>query len=158
MDGSGMQSGSIYLCSGCHKPIFFDDQWVPHPSPALGRAVAHLPPNVEAVYEEARRCTSQRCFTAAVLLCRKLLMNLAAEHGAPEGKTFVDYINHLQAQNCLPPNGREWADKIRTIGNEATHSISPKSEDEAKVLLTFSEMLLRFLYEYPAQFKSPNDQ
>jgi hypothetical protein len=37
------------------------------------------------LYEEARRCTGQGCFTAAVLLCRKMLMNIAVEQGAAEG-------------------------------------------------------------------------
>jgi len=32
---------------------------------------------LNSLYEEARRCTSQNCFTAAVLLCRKMLMNIA---------------------------------------------------------------------------------
>ena len=38
----------------------------------------------------------------------------------------------------------------RKRGNEATHEIKLMSQTDAKELLTFIEMLLRFVYEFPA--------
>ena len=76
-------------------------------------------------------------------------MNLAVSEGAKEGRTFVEYVNYLRDNNFVPPKGKGWVDSIRKLGNEANHSIVFKTPEEAKLSLTFTEMLLRFIYEMP---------
>ncbi len=148
-DGSGPQVGGIYICPSCHGPSFAAPDKSFHPSAPLGSPIAHLPPNVDALYDEARRCSSQRCFTAAVLLCRKLLMNTAVAQGAATDKSFIEYIEYLADKGYVPPNGKVWVDRIRAKGNEATHEIAQMSEDDATKILGFTEMLLKFVYEFP---------
>lgn len=55
----------------------------------------------------------------------------------------------LGASASFAESGREWVDAIRKSGNEATHEIVLASEDDAKQLLDFAEMLLRIVYEFP---------
>ena len=76
-------------------------------------------------------------------------MNIAVTEGADEGKSFIDYVTYLNDKNFIPPKGKSWVDAIRKLGNEANHSIQFKSPEEAKLVLTFTEMLLRFIYEMP---------
>ena len=149
-DGSGSQFGGIYICANCGGPSFFSRNGDRHPSPALGNPVDYVPTELEALYEEARRCSSQNCYTAAVLLCRKMLMNIAVQQGAKEGLKFIEYVNHLADKGYVPPNGKHWVDHIRKRGNEATHEIAVMNEQDAKDLITFIEMLLRFIYEFPS--------
>src|SRR6266571_7617624 len=106
--------------------------------------------SVNELYEEARRCSSQNCFTAAVLLCRKMLMNIAVAQGATEGLRFIEYVTYLSDKGFVPPNGKHWVDHIRKKGNEATHEIALMAEGDAKELISFIEMLLRFIYEFPS--------
>ncbi len=84
------------------------------------------------------------------LLARKLLMNIAVQHGAAAGRTFAEYVDHLAANGFVPPNGKPWVDQLRTKGNEATHEIHQTSQADARQVLTFAEMLLRFVYEFPS--------
>jgi len=148
-DGSGSQVGGVYLCPNCGGPSFLtvDNIWLP--SPALGTNISHLPPELEQLHEESRRCTSQNCYTAAVLLCRKMLMNIAVQQGAKENLKFIEYVTYLADQGYIPPNGKHWVDHIRKKGNEATHEIALMKESDAKDLLTFVEMLLRIIFEFP---------
>ena len=44
-------------------------------------------------------------------------------------------------------------DAIRKDGNEATHEIALADADEAAQLLDFTEMLLKFVYEFPARMR-----
>jgi hypothetical protein len=53
----------------------------------------------------------------------------------------------------VPPNGEEWVDHIRQKGNEANHEIVLMSSEDAKDLITFIEMLLKFIYEFPNKIK-----
>ncbi|EHF02467.1 hypothetical protein HMPREF1008_00872 [Olsenella sp. oral taxon 809 str. F0356] len=113
--------------------------------------VAGLPPDVQALYDEARRCIQYTSYTSAVLTLRKLLMHVAVEQGAEPNKSFATYVGHLDENHWIPPNGREWVDKLRSYGNEATHEIKVMSEEEAVQLLDFAEMLLKFVYEFPSK-------
>ncbi|MEM1143987.1 MAG: DUF4145 domain-containing protein [Pseudomonadota bacterium] len=140
----------IHICPNCSKPSFFlGPSQVPGVVP--GNPVDHLPEDIERLYGEARRCISVGAFTASVLASRKLLMNIGVAHGAKEGLPFVQYINHLADMGFIPPNGRGWVDHIRTKGNEATHEIAIMSGDDALELIAFAEMLLKFVFEFPAK-------
>lgn len=78
-------------------------------------------------------------------------MNIAVTQGATEGLKFIEYVNYLADEGYIPPNGRGWVDHIRKKGNEATHEIALMQHADAEELITFSEMLLRFIYEFPAR-------
>jgi hypothetical protein len=144
----------IYICPGCEKPTFFEGG-VPIPGVAPGNDVGNLPEDLAKLYGEARRCCSVSAFTSSVLSCRKMLMNIAVQKGAAEGQSFAEYVNYLEANNYTPPGGKEWVDHIRKKGNEATHEIALMSKDDAEELLGFAEMLLKFIYEFPARIKPP---
>ncbi|CAH6820485.1 conserved hypothetical protein [Vibrio chagasii] len=154
-DGSGYQRGGIYICTRCCGPTFFNVDGFRSPAISFGNTVSHVPTELNALYEEARRCTSQGCYTAAVLLCRKALMNIAVAQGAAENLRFIEYVNYLSENGYTPPNGRHWVDHIRRKGNEATHEIALMEEGDAKDLICFLEMLLKFIYEFPASIPIP---
>lgn len=141
--------GGIYICPNCGGPNFFSPDGMRYPAAALGSTVNSVPSELYALYEEARRSSSQSCFTGAVLLCRKMLMNIAVQQGAKEGLKFIEYVDYLADKGYVPPNGRHWVDHIRKKGNEATHEIAIMKEEDASDLITFIEMLLRFIYEFP---------
>jgi hypothetical protein len=139
----------VRICPDCRAPTFFDRREAPHPSAPPGKAVEHVPNEVRTVYEEARKSAAAGAYTAAVLVCRKILMHIAVEEGAEAGKNFVSYIEYLADQGFVPPHGKDWVDYIRRRGNEATHEIVVMSKEDAWALIGFVELLLRFIYEFP---------
>jgi hypothetical protein len=145
----------IYLCSYCSRPTFFDFNQQQYPGPACGNDVGSVPKDVGALYAEARFCATVNSFTSAVLTCRKLLMHIAVEKGAPLNKSFMEYVEYLAVKGYVPPGGEGWVHHIRKKGNEANHEISVMSSADATDLITFSEMLLKFVYEFPAKVKPP---
>jgi hypothetical protein len=152
-DGSGQQKAAMYICPSCNGSVFITPENKILPQPIMGNKVDHVPNELSELYDEARKCTGQGCFTASVLICRKILMNIAVNQGADEGKRFIEYVNYLAEQGFIPPNGRQWVDHIRTKGNEATHEIRLMSNTDAKELLIFAEMLLKFVYEFPSMIE-----
>jgi hypothetical protein len=140
----------IAICPRCTMPTTMIGKHH-RPAPRFGNEVEHVPESVYTLYNEARDAYSVEAFTSAVLACRKLLMNLAVDKGAAEGKGFLEYVDYLEGQNWVPPGGKAWVDRIRKTGNEATHEIDLKTREDAELLISFVEMLLKFVYEFPAK-------
>ena len=138
----------ITICPICRHPTFFE-VGVQVPGSPFGDPVNHVPAEVNALYDEARRCTADNAFTAAVLAARKLLMHIAVDRGAKSGSSFMEYIEYLAANGFVPPHGKGWVDHIRKKGNEANHEIVLMTHDDAADLINFTEMLLKFIYEFP---------
>lgn len=141
----------IWICPNCDCPTYIEKGVSQTPSPVPGNEVAHLPDDLQALYREARNCCGVSAYTASVLACRKLLMNIAVAEGAVEGLKFIEYVNYLADKGYIPPNGRGWVDHIRQKGNEATHEIALMKQSDAEELLAFTEMLLKFVYEFPSR-------
>jgi hypothetical protein len=141
----------IMLCSNCRFPTFFDFNGRQYPGVPHGNEVEALPPNVGQLYQEARDSYAAGAYTASVLACRKILMNLAVAQGADEGQQFIVYVEYLAEKGYVPPNGQGWVDHIRRKGNEATHEIALMTAADAEELIAFVEMLLKFVYEFPAR-------
>jgi hypothetical protein len=151
---NGPVGGSIYVCHQCSQPTFFAHSGRQTPGVAFGATVKDIPDKtVEQLYDEARRTTGAGANTAVVLCCRKLLMHIAVSKGAPPGDTFVNYVQFLADKNYIPPDAKEWVDHIRKKGNEANHEIVIMTKDDAEELLSFCEMLLKVIFEFPAAVK-----
>ena len=86
---------------------------------------------------------------------RTLLAHIAVDKGAPDNLTFQGYITWLAEKHYVPPHSEGWVDHIRRMGNAATHDLRILTIDEAKGLLDFSEMILRFVHDYPARVAPP---
>lgn len=144
----------IYICHHCDRPSYFDPDNIQTPGHSFGNTVDHITSKeVETLYDEARNCTIVGAYTASVLCSRKLLMNIAVSKGANQGLSFVEYVEHLSNNGFIPPGGEEWVDHIRRKGNEAAHEIKIMVEEDAEDLINFLEMLLKFIYEFPAKIK-----
>jgi hypothetical protein len=144
----------ILICPHCNKPTYLNETTSTQvPGVSIGNKVDNIPQDVEVLYNESRRINSVGGYTSSVLTCRKLLMNIAVNLGAQPGQTFISYVEYLANNGYVPPNGKGWVDHIRLKGNEATHEIAIMTQDDAEDLITFTEMLLKFIYEFPGKIK-----
>ncbi|MGW3613753.1 DUF4145 domain-containing protein [Micromonospora sp. NPDC005163] len=128
------------------------------PATVEGEPVDGLPDEVATAYEESRQTAGSGAYTSCELMCRKILMHVAADKGAPEGKSFVEYVDYLGSTGYVTPPMRPWLDLIRTHGNHSTHRLEAASRERALNTLAFTTQLLRLVYEmdYRArQYLSP---
>ncbi len=144
----------VYICHFCTRPTFISVDGEQSPGAKFGTEIEEISDvSVLDLYNEARNCISVSSYTAAVLCCRKLLMNIAVHKGAKEGLKFYQYVEFLSDNHYVPPDAKEWVDHIRKKGNEATHEITIMGRDEAEEIISFVEMILRLVYEFPARIK-----
>lgn len=152
--GQGNPVAFICLCHFCARPTFIDVNKSQHPGVTFGNPVQDVSnASVSQLYEEARKCVGAGSYTAAILCCRKLLMHIAVSKNAQPGQSFISYVEYLVANHYVPPDAKDWVDHIRTKSNEANHDIVIMAKDDAEELLSFIEMLLKVIFEFPAAIK-----
>jgi hypothetical protein len=140
----------IAICPRCDMPsVISAETDLTMPPGLFGEAVQHLPDDVKALYGEARRAVGSGAHNSAALACRKILMHVAVEKGAPKNGSFLSFVNHLADNGYVPPDAREWIDEIREHGNDANHEIDLIDKAEAENMVDFTAMMLRVIYEYP---------
>lgn len=108
------------------------------------------------MYDEARDAAGAGAYTAAVMVCRKMLMNIAVREGAKEGLYFAQYIEHLESEGFFSPKAKKFVSYVRELGNEANHAIQPRSEADAVAVIEFVGGLLRHNYDLPAKVPTAN--
>ena len=117
------------------------------PGSPFGPILQGLPEKINEAYEESRRCMEVNAYTAAELICRKILMHVAVEKGAKEGETFEKYLSHLEGKGYVTPPMKNWVELIRKHGNKATHKLESPDKDRAESTVMFTAELLRLTYE-----------
>jgi len=117
------------------------------PGTKPGDKLEGLPNEIEKAYNEARKCFSIKAYTGCELLCRKILMYIGANKGAPEGQSFVSYLNFLEQEGYITPTIKTWADRIRQFGNMSTHELTPPDKSRTEATFRFTMVLLRIIYE-----------
>jgi len=148
IDQNSGSSGFVMICPKCSLPTSIARGMGQVPSPQFGEAITGISNDeVKVLYDEARRSFSARAYTGAVMLARKILMNLAVQHGAEENLKFIEYVDYLSENGWVPPNGKKWVDQIRQKGNDANHELHVMNKEDAEQVLKFLSMLLKFMYE-----------
>jgi hypothetical protein len=143
----------IYVCA-CGKPTYFPDDpatWEVGqiPGAPAGHDVKGLPKDIADLWTEIRRGASSGVYSLAVIGCRKMLMHIAVEKGADEGKTFISYVEYLDTKGYVPTGGKPWVAQLQKGGNRPNHKIVLSTREEAEKLIKFCGMLLRIIYELP---------
>ena len=130
------------------------------PAPMYGNVIEGIKDeSLNQLYNETRRCIGSNSYTAAILCCRKMLMHIAVDKGADKNQDFKYYVEYLLEKGHIAKNAVEWVDYIRKKGNEANHEISIMKKKDAIVLLEFTEILLKTIYELPSTIdKTKNSQ
>jgi hypothetical protein len=135
------------ICPYCGQGTVIDSWRRQYPGVKIGDDVQGLPGVIKSLYEEVRACFSVGAFTAAELLCRKILMNVACDKGDKEGKEFVEYVDFLESLGYIGAPMKDWVDKIRKYPNLAAHKIASSPPERALDTFEFMAHLLITIYE-----------
>ncbi|WP_433194251.1 DUF4145 domain-containing protein [Nocardia sp. CA-107356] len=142
-------------CVRCHRGLV-RNEGVLSPGVCPLETPHALPPEDVAAWEEVRSCLSVGANTAAVMMCRKLLVHVAIAHELPakdeknRSPSFARALDHLEDVGIVTAAMRTWIDRIKDVGNEANHELTSISEKQAMDVAKFTYQLLHLAYELPA--------
>ncbi len=129
---------------------------VVYPSAPAGNTVANLPSEIEHAWREVRTSHAVAAYTAAEMMCRKILMHVAVDVvKAAAGKKFVQYVEDLDSAGYIAPGLKTVIDKVRDRGNIANHDLPASTEEDSRTTMAITEHLLRTIYELPGLGATP---
>lgn len=150
--GHPTNTDSYYVlkCPACDMPAIYDVcSKTTSPAGKALKDVKHLPESIKKAYDEVSRAIGAQCYTSAVVYARTVIAHIAVDLGADDDLSFVKYVEYLSKNGYTPPNAKDWIDKIRLMGNEATHDLVFWDKDAAETIGKFLMYLLIFIYELP---------
>lgn len=162
-DGEPPGKWTLAICPRCTLPLlavqcdygegFQADTPIrvyPAPDRRLGFAV---PRTIRAAFDEATVCFKAKAYTASAIMCRKTLEGLCAEHEI-KGRNLSDSLKKLKESGVIEERLFEWAEALRTLGNEAAHGVSSTiSRQDASDILEFTEALAEYVFTYRDKFE-----
>jgi hypothetical protein len=135
-----------------------------HPSSGTGEAPPHTPPRVMELYKQASSNLHNRNWDASGAMSRKCLdvaTKLISRERLPDseknrvvGLWLKARIEALAASNLLTTDIAGLATLIKDGGDDASHDEDPYTEDEARRLLEFTEVLLTYVFTVPGMVEA----
>jgi hypothetical protein len=108
------------------------------------------PPDLKKLFEEASKSYAAGAFTAAAMVCRKILMACACHEGESDGKNFIQYVDFITSRVLTFPKAKNAIDSIRGIGNDANHDVQFIARDDARRALSIVTYMLNTVYSLPS--------
>ena len=122
--------------------------------PKERRLGASVPKSIRSAFDEAMICFKSKAYTASAIMCRKTLEGLCAEHGV-KTRNLSTSLKKLKDEGIIEARLFEWAEALRTLGNEAAHGVnSVISPHDSKDILEFTEALAEYVFTYRDKFES----
>jgi hypothetical protein len=88
------------------------------------------------------------------MMCRKTLEGICSAHGVKSSGTLAAQLKKLKDNGVIESRLLEWADALRTMGNEAAHGVeSVISPEDARDTIEFTEVLLEYIFTYRDKFE-----
>ena len=142
----------IVICPSCNRPSFLAPGLREQvPGPLVGRRLDKITDeDVLSLYVEAQKALAAGAPSASVMVCRKLLMHVAVQHGAEENASFSVYAQYLIDEAIVGKPFFEVVQHIRKQGNRENHDLEVRSQEDAETILRLVEFVLSSIYELPS--------
>jgi len=113
-----------------------------------------VPKAIREAFTEARTCFRAKAYTAAAIMCRKTLEGICSVHGVKSSGTLAAQLKKLKENGTIENRLFEWAEELRTMGNEAAHGVELViAPQDARDTLEFTEALLEYVFTYRDKFE-----
>jgi len=119
------------------------------PQPREFVADPRWPEDIGRLFDEAGRSYAAGAYTSAAMTARKVLMACAVDQGDADRKNFTEYVDYIVNSVLTFPKARASIDRIRMIGNDATHKIVFVSREDAHRSLSIVAYMLGVIYALP---------
>ncbi|MFJ6945331.1 DUF4145 domain-containing protein [Streptomyces wuyuanensis] len=111
-----------------------------------------IPEALRREHFEAHTCFKSGAYTATVVMVRRTLEGVCAQHGIAK-KPLYKAFEEMESIGLIEGRLLEWAQELRLLGNEGAHFTGKQvTRQDASDAIALAEALLDYLYVFSAQF------
>lgn len=168
-ESPGSTQFAFFRCAQCNGPFLLrrhggpvSDDWgdgyhtdyepwtMLHPgAPSLGPEV---PDSIAKGYREAAACFTVGSNTATAIMCRRTIEAICVDKGATK-RNLSDKLTELREKGLIAAQLVEWADQLRTVGNDAAHKVDQFIlRNDAQDVLEFTRAIIEYVYVFTDAF------
>jgi len=127
------------------------EDWQVYPSKK--RLDGNVPHAIREAFDEAVLCQRVHAFTAATIMCRRAIEIVCSEEGVKNG-SLQDRLKKLLADKKIDNRLYDWADALRSIGNDAAHEPDYRaSKEDATDAIEFAQAFIEQIFVIEKKFK-----
>jgi len=104
-----------------------------------------MPQELRDAYREACKSFVNDCHLATVLVCRTMIAYAAIDKKSVS-ESFKGHIGYLESKNLISSDVGAPLDKVRGLGNDATHELIKVINTEALIVLITLDTALKRIY------------
>jgi HEPN domain-containing protein len=120
-----------------------------YPQTEISTCPEHLPENIRNFYMQAEISLQHKSYDASSIMSRKCLEATVKTLDSSGTGNLYSRIEALYTKGLIAETLKDWAHMLRENGNEAAHEEQPVTEEHASELLSFSELLLMYVFTLP---------
>jgi hypothetical protein len=153
---------TVVECTVCHEVMLVEAlRRISPDMPELAKVVwpqlnqelsDKIPKTLRLEVGEARACFRSSAYTATVVMVRRTLEGICAEHGLKSSPLFKA-LTQMKESGLIDGRLLEWAQALRTLGNEGAHFTGNRvSRQDAEDALALAAAILNYVYLFSEQF------
>ncbi|OOF85094.1 DUF4145 domain-containing protein [Rodentibacter ratti] len=145
------------------EEIFPNQKFVFYPLPSKPEIPEYLPPDLENAFSEAEDLfclVEENKFLKQAGSSYRAVIELALSKldDNPADKNLNQRINQLADKGKLSPSMKDFAHRIRTLGNGASHALLEFSKQDLDDIRLFTRLFLTYSFTLPAMIPAVEKQ
>ncbi|MBD2276945.1 DUF4145 domain-containing protein [Aphanizomenon flos-aquae] len=110
--------------------------------------------NIINTYREARNCLDANLCTASVVMCRKTMEMLCLYFKIEHPDNLHGKLARMRDEEIIDNKFYEWANHLKSFGNEAVHTSEQFSGKDAQDILDFTYALVEYCIDFNDKFEN----
>lgn len=109
--------------------------------------------NIRDTYTEASTCFKAELYTSSVAMCRKTIEMLCLYFDISEPYTLDGKLLEMRNKAIIDSKLYEWANALKKFGNDAVHTSTKFSKEDAQDILDFTYALVEYCIDFDYKFE-----
>ncbi len=155
------------VCPNCEKLNIILEEFNTFDSGYEGRDTSFLYPhlkelanksretrNIINTYREARTCLQANLYTSSVVMCRKTMEMLCLYFKIEHPDNLHGKLARMRDEEIIDNKFYEWANHLKSFGNEAVHTSEQFYRKDAEDILDFTYALVEYCIDFNDKFEN----
>ncbi|MCO5797259.1 MAG: DUF4145 domain-containing protein [Dolichospermum sp. LBC05a] len=109
--------------------------------------------NIRDTFREARTCFQGELYTSSVVMCRKTMEMLCLYFKIEQPGNLHGKLAKMRDEEIIDNKFYEWANVLKSFGNEAVHSSEKFSKEDTQDILDFTYALVEYCIDFDYKFQ-----